>query len=76
MCVWVYIKWYVEQHQPMSDIYAYEWQVFMWQGDIQTAVSMLIVLGDHVRSHIDMERQEDWFLSYIGQYHSSSTWTL
>ncbi|XP_076468926.1 GATOR2 complex protein WDR24-like [Babylonia areolata] len=46
------------------------------QGDIQTCVSMLIVLGDHVRSHIDLETQENWFLSYIDLLSRYELWTV
>ncbi|KAL8586391.1 hypothetical protein ACOMHN_023006 [Nucella lapillus] len=46
------------------------------QGDIQTCVSMLIVLGDHVRCHIDIETQENWFLSYIDLLSRFELWTM
>ncbi|RUS90721.1 hypothetical protein EGW08_001525, partial [Elysia chlorotica] len=35
------------------------------QGDVQSAVSMLIVLGENIRPHIDEAFQECWFFSYI-----------
>ncbi|KAK7109667.1 GATOR2 complex protein WDR24-like isoform X2 [Littorina saxatilis] len=49
---------------------------FAEQGDIQSAVSMLIVLGDHVRSHIDGESQENWFMSYIDLLSRFRLWTI
>ncbi|PVD30506.1 hypothetical protein C0Q70_09773 [Pomacea canaliculata] len=49
---------------------------FAEQGDVQTCVSMLIVLGDHVRSHIEEESQENWFLSYIDLLGHFELWPL
>ncbi|KAK7484912.1 hypothetical protein BaRGS_00023832 [Batillaria attramentaria] len=49
---------------------------FAEQGDVQTSVSMLIVLGDHVRSHIEEETQENWFLSYIDLLSRFQLWTI
>nr|KAG5698058.1 hypothetical protein BaRGS_016706 [Batillaria attramentaria] len=46
------------------------------EGDVQTSVSMLIVLGDHVRSHIEEETQENWFLSYIDLLSRFQLWTI
>ena len=37
------------------------------QGDVQMAVSALIVLGDRIRDKISLEDQEQWFMSYIGE---------
>ena len=38
-----------------------------YQGDVQMAVSVVIVLGDKIRSHIDQMTLEHWFMSYIGE---------
>ncbi|XP_033639290.1 GATOR complex protein WDR24-like isoform X1 [Asterias rubens] len=35
------------------------------QGDVQMAVSALIVLGDRIQDKISMELQEQWYMSYI-----------
>lgn len=48
---------------------------FAEQGDVQTSVSILVVLGDHVRAHIDEESQENWFLSYIDLLSRFQLWT-
>ena len=38
-----------------------------FQGDVQTPVSILIVLKDKLKDKIDEATQENWFLSYIGK---------
>ena len=38
-----------------------------FQGDVQTPVSILIVLKDKIKDKIDEATQENWFLSYIGK---------
>ena len=48
----------------------------MLQGDVQTAVSVMIVLGDKIRPHVDELAQEQWFMSYIGKSHSCIFITL
>ncbi|CAH1788741.1 unnamed protein product [Owenia fusiformis] len=35
------------------------------QSDVQMSVSLLVVLGDKIRDHIDELTQEHWFISYI-----------
>lgn len=37
------------------------------QGDVQTAASMYIVLGNKVKGHIDEEVLEGWMSAYIGE---------
>ena len=32
------------------------------------AVSALIVLGDRIQDKISMELQEQWYMSYIGEF--------
>ncbi|ESP01778.1 hypothetical protein LOTGIDRAFT_139155, partial [Lottia gigantea] len=49
---------------------------FAEQGDVQSTVSMLIVLGDKIRQHIDSELQETWFLSYIELLGYYELWTV
>ena len=39
-----------------------------FQGDVQMAVSALIVLGDRIQDKISMELQEQWYMSYIGEF--------
>lgn len=46
------------------------------QTHVQTAVTMLIVLGDQVRSKIDVETQENWFLAYIDLLSRFQLWTI
>ena len=36
------------------------------QGDVQMSASVLIILGDRIRSHIEEVVQEQWLMSYIG----------
>ncbi len=36
------------------------------QGDVQMCATVLIVLGDKIKSQIDEVAQEQWFMSYIG----------
>ncbi|XP_014664029.1 PREDICTED: WD repeat-containing protein 24-like [Priapulus caudatus] len=38
---------------------------FAAKGDVQMSVSVLIVLGDRIRPHIDEHTQEHWLMSYI-----------
>ena len=40
----------------------------LYQGDVQMCVSALIVLGDKIRHKIDEQTQEQWLMSYIGEY--------
>ncbi|XP_064647525.1 GATOR2 complex protein WDR24-like isoform X2 [Lineus longissimus] len=35
------------------------------QGDVQMAVSVIIILGDKIRPHIEEQALEQWFMSYI-----------
>ena len=42
--------------------------LFDFQGDVQMAVSALIVLGDRIRDKISLEVQEQWYMSYIGEF--------
>jgi len=37
------------------------------QGDVQTAVSMHIVLGNKIKSQIDEELLENWMTAYLGK---------
>ncbi|XP_059148991.1 GATOR complex protein WDR24-like [Physella acuta] len=46
------------------------------QGDVQTAVSMLTVLGDQIRTKIDEAYQESWFLAYIDLLGRYELWTV
>ncbi len=43
------------------------------QGDVQMAVTVLIILGDRIAAHVDEVTREHWFMSYIGEY--SHTWS-
>ncbi|CAL1528457.1 unnamed protein product [Lymnaea stagnalis] len=46
------------------------------QGDVQNSVSMLIVLGDLIRAHIDEVYQESWFFAYIDLLGRFELWTV
>uniref|UniRef100_A0A2C9LCJ3 GATOR2 complex protein WDR24 n=1 Tax=Biomphalaria glabrata TaxID=6526 RepID=A0A2C9LCJ3_BIOGL len=46
------------------------------EGDIQTCVSMLVVLGDHMKALIDETYQESWFYSYIDLLGRYELWTV
>lgn len=50
-----------------SDLIVDVLQYYANQGDVQTTVSFLIVLGDRVRNFLDESLQESWFHSYIGK---------
>ncbi|KAL4222635.1 WD repeat-containing protein 24 [Mactra antiquata] len=49
---------------------------FASEGDVQTPVCMLIVLQDKIRPYIDVELEEDWFLSYIDLLGRFRLWTI
>ena len=40
------------------------------------SVTVLIVLGDKIRLHIDETTQEHWFMSYIGNYFDYISWSM
>ena len=40
----------------------------VFQGDSQTPVTMLIVLGAKLRPRVEEYIQENWFLSYLGKF--------
>ncbi|GAB1601164.1 GATOR complex protein WDR24 isoform X2 [Argonauta hians] len=44
--------------------------------DIQSTVSMLIVLGDRIHSEIDLEVRTSWFLSYIELLGQFKLWSV
>ncbi|KAM6378885.1 GATOR2 complex protein WDR24 [Pluvialis apricaria] len=46
------------------------------QGDVQTAVSVLIVLGDRIRKEIDEQTQEHWYTSYIDLLQRFQLWNI
>lgn len=46
------------------------------QGDVQMAVSVLIVLGDRVRKDIDEQTQEHWYTSYIDLLQRFCLWNV
>uniref|UniRef100_A0A671REB3 GATOR2 complex protein WDR24 n=1 Tax=Sinocyclocheilus anshuiensis TaxID=1608454 RepID=A0A671REB3_9TELE len=46
------------------------------QGDVQMAVSMLIVLGDRIRKEIDELTQEHWYMSYIDLLQRFELWNV
>jgi hypothetical protein len=49
-----------------TDIVASMLKAFAQDGDVQTACSILLVLGDRAKTTIDSNIQEIWFQSYIG----------
>lgn len=46
------------------------------QGDVQMAVSVLIVLGDRIRKEIDELTQEHWYMSYIDLLQRFELWNV
>lgn len=46
------------------------------QGDVQMAVSVLIVLGERVRKDIDEQTQEHWYTSYIDLLQRFCLWNV
>ncbi|XP_061455673.1 GATOR2 complex protein WDR24 isoform X4 [Rhineura floridana] len=46
------------------------------QGDVQMAVSVLIVLGDRIRKEIDDQAQEHWYTSYIDLLQRFQLWNI
>ncbi|XP_051878317.1 GATOR complex protein WDR24 isoform X1 [Pristis pectinata] len=46
------------------------------QGDVQMAVSVLIVLGDRIRKEIDEQTQEHWYTSYIDLLQRFKLWNI
>ncbi|XP_030625773.1 GATOR2 complex protein WDR24 [Chanos chanos] len=46
------------------------------QGDVQMAVSVLIVLGDRIRREIDELTQEHWYMSYIDLLQRFELWNV
>ncbi|XP_017366403.1 GATOR complex protein WDR24 isoform X1 [Cebus imitator] len=46
------------------------------QGDVQMAVSVLIVLGERVRKDIDEQTQEHWYTSYIDLLQRFRLWNV
>lgn len=49
---------------------------FAKEGDVQTPVSILIVLKDKIKDQIDEVTQENWFLSYIELLGRFSLWSI
>lgn len=46
------------------------------QGDVQMAVSVLIVLGDRIRKEIDEQTQEHWYTSYVDLLQRFRLWNV
>ncbi|KAH3698714.1 hypothetical protein DPMN_086261 [Dreissena polymorpha] len=46
------------------------------EGDVQTPVTMLIVMKDQIRAHIDTDLQEDWFMSYLELLGRFKLWSI
>ncbi|XP_039188076.1 GATOR complex protein WDR24-like [Crotalus tigris] len=46
------------------------------QGDVQMAVSILIVLGDCIKKGIDDQTQEHWYMSYIDLLQRFQMWNI
>ncbi|KAG8145498.1 hypothetical protein E2320_012023 [Naja naja] len=46
------------------------------QGDVQMAVSVLIVLGDRIKKGIDDQTQEHWYMSYIDLLQRFQLWNI
>ena len=64
------VIWKQHYHQfPSTSILMYSMFCFSldFQGDVQTSVSVLVVLGDRIQKEILLDTQEHWFMSYIGR---------
>ncbi|XP_042201012.1 GATOR complex protein WDR24-like [Callorhinchus milii] len=46
------------------------------RGDVQMAVSVLVVLGDRIRKEIDEQTQEHWYMSYIDLLQRFRLWNV
>uniref|UniRef100_UPI00398EAD0D GATOR2 complex protein WDR24-like n=1 Tax=Pristiophorus japonicus TaxID=55135 RepID=UPI00398EAD0D len=46
------------------------------QGDVQMAISVLIVLGDRIKKEIDEQTQEHWYMSYIDLLQRFRLWNV
>ncbi|XP_072444373.1 GATOR2 complex protein WDR24-like [Chiloscyllium punctatum] len=46
------------------------------QGDVQMAISVLIVLGDRIKKEIDEQTQEHWYTSYIDLLQRFQLWNV
>lgn len=53
-------------NQSFSVIISRDFSTVFFQGDVQTASTMLVVLGDEIRNIVDENDQEQWLTSYIG----------
>ncbi|ELT99584.1 hypothetical protein CAPTEDRAFT_201741 [Capitella teleta] len=50
-------------------------QSYAEKGDVQTAVTAIIVLGDRIKPHLDELHIEQWFMSYIDLLGRFEMWT-
>ncbi|XP_072042211.1 LOW QUALITY PROTEIN: GATOR2 complex protein WDR24-like [Amphiura filiformis] len=46
------------------------------QGDVQTSVSIIVVLGDRIQKEINLDTQEHWFMSYIDLLSRFKLWCI
>ncbi|KAH9519102.1 WD repeat-containing protein 24 [Bulinus truncatus] len=65
-------------HDPMdfTSIVADTIKDLAEEGDVQTCVSMLIVLGELIKPHLDEAYQESWFYAYIDLLGRYKLWTI
>ncbi|XP_048408373.1 GATOR complex protein WDR24 isoform X3 [Stegostoma tigrinum] len=59
-----------------DDLYMVDHENAPEQGDVQMAVSVLIVLGDRIRKEIDEQTQEHWYTSYIDLLQRFKLWNV
>ncbi|XP_072916489.1 GATOR2 complex protein WDR24 isoform X3 [Hemitrygon akajei] len=63
---------YMVDHENAPDMLHY----YAEEGDVQMAVSVLIVLGDRIRKEIDEQTQEHWYTSYIDLLQRFKLWNI
>jgi WD40 repeat protein len=61
---------------PFTKLVAEMLHFYASQGDVQTSVSVLLVLGDKMKSSIDFSIQQQWYQSYIDLLSRFELWNV
>ena len=61
---------------PFTGLVAEMLHFYASQGDVQTSVSVLLVLGDKMKSWIDVSVQQQWYQSYIDLLSRFELWSV
>ncbi|CAG2103082.1 unnamed protein product, partial [Medioppia subpectinata] len=61
---------------PFTGLVAEMLHFYASQGDVQTSVSILIVLGDKMKTSIDVSIQQQWYQSYIDLLSRYELWSV